>query len=104
MSTTTPDEQDHRAVDAPAPSDHAVSEPLPYVVDTADNLPSADIFSADRDQVVLAVRITPVYGQVDLELLMKVVDVANQNDFGLVREQLFRDEWLLCVFEAYEDD
>jgi hypothetical protein len=53
---------------------------------------------------VLAVRITPVYGQVDLELLMKVVDVANQNDFGLVREQLFRDEWLLCVFEAYEDD
>jgi hypothetical protein len=114
MSTTNPDEQDpddqdpddqdHRAVDAPAPSDHAVSAPLPYVVDTADNLPSAAIFTADRDQVVLAVRITPVYGQVDLELLMKVVDVANQNDFGLVREQLFRDEWLLCVFEAYEDD
>jgi hypothetical protein len=106
---TNPDEQDHRAADAPALPDHArpdrrMSEPLPYVVDTADNLPSADIFTVERDQVVLAVRITPVYGQVDLGLLMKVVDVANANDFGLVREQLFRDEWLLCVFEAYEDD
>ena len=81
-----------------------MTAPLPYVIDTADNLPSEEVFTSDRDQVVLAVRITPVYGQVDLGLLMKVVDVANRSDFGLVREQLFRDEWLLCVFEAYEDD
>jgi hypothetical protein len=81
-----------------------VTEPLPYVIDNADHLPSAEVFTSDRDQVVLAVRITPVYGQVDLALLMQVVDVANRNDFGLVREQLFRDEWMLCVFEAYEDD
>jgi hypothetical protein len=81
-----------------------MTEPLPYVIDSADNLPSAEVFTSERDQVVLAVRITPVYGQVDLALLMKVVDVANRNDFGLVREQLFRDEWMLCVFEAYEDD
>ena len=44
----------------------------------------------------------PVYGQVDLGLLMRVVDEANKHDFALAREQLFRDEWLLCVFEAYE--
>lgn len=81
-----------------------MTEPVPYVVDTADNIPSAAVFSSERDQVVLAVRITPVYGQVDLGLLMQVVDVANRHDFGLVREQLFRDEWLLCVFEAFDED
>ena len=81
-----------------------MTEPVPYVIDNVDNLPTAAIFSPGREQVVLAVRITPVYGQVDLGLLMRVVDVANKNDFALVREQLFRDEWLLCVFEAYEQD
>jgi hypothetical protein len=81
-----------------------VTEPVPYVIDAADNLPTAAIFAPDREQVVLAVRITPVYGQVDLTLLMRVVDEANKNDFALVREQLFRDEWLLCVFEAFEQD
>lgn len=104
MPTTTPDEQDDRAVDALAPPDHDVTATVPYVIDTSANLPTAEIFTAERDQVVLAVRITPVYGQVDLGLLMEVVDVANHNDFGLVRERLFRDEWLLCVFEAYEGD
>ena len=79
-----------------------MTEPVPFVIDSADNLPAADIFRADREQVVLAVRITPVYGQVDLGLLAQVVDVANSHDFALAREQLFRDEWLLCVFEAYE--
>jgi hypothetical protein len=82
-----------------------VSEPtVPFVIDTADNLPAAEIFRADRDQVVVAVRITPVYGKVDLGLLAAVVDAANTHDFALAREQLFRDEWLLCVFEAYESD
>ena len=32
------------------------------------------------------------------------VDEANRNDFALAREQLFRDEWLLCVFEAFDED
>jgi hypothetical protein len=81
-----------------------MTEQLPYVVDNVESLPTAAIFAAGREQVVLAVRITPVYGKVDLGLLMRVVDEANKNDFALVREQLFRDEWLLCVFEAYEND
>ncbi|HSP39764.1 MAG TPA: hypothetical protein VLR26_18645 [Frankiaceae bacterium] len=82
-----------------------MTEPsVPFVIDTADNLPAAEIFRADRDQVVVAVRITPVYGQVDLGLLATVVDAANDHDFSLAREQLFRDEWLLCVFEAYEPE
>ena len=81
-----------------------MNEPVPYVIDSADNVPIEAIFRQDREQVVLAVRITPVYGQVDLGLLMRVVDEANKHDFALAREQLFRDEWLLCVFEAYEED
>jgi hypothetical protein len=81
-----------------------VSDPVPYVIDTGENLPVDDLFSSNRDQVVVAVRITPVYGQVDLGLLARVVDEANRRDFALVREQLFRDEWLLCVFEAYDED
>ena len=81
-----------------------MNEPVPYVIDTADNVPIEAIFRADREQVVLAIRITPVYGQVNLGLLMRLVDEANKHDFALAREQLFRDEWLLCVFEAYEDD
>lgn len=81
-----------------------MTEPVPFVIDTADNLAFEKMFTPDREQVVVAVRITPVYGQVDLGLLMRVVDEANSNDFALAREQLFRDEWLLCVFEAYEDE
>jgi hypothetical protein len=81
-----------------------VTEPVPFVIDSADNLRAAELFLPDREQVVVAVRITPVYGQVDLGLLMRVVDEANRNDFALAREQLFRDEWLLCVFEAYEEE
>jgi hypothetical protein len=53
---------------------------------------------------VLAVRITPVYGQVDLTLLARVVDAGNERGFGLSREQLFRDELLLCVFEAFDEE
>jgi hypothetical protein len=81
-----------------------VTEPVPFVVDTVDELPLDAMFPETREQVVAAVRITPVYGQVDLGLLMRVVDEANQRGFALAREQLFRDEWLLCVFEAYEQD
>jgi hypothetical protein len=80
-----------------------VTEPVPYVVDSRDNL-TPGLFPPESDQVVVAVRITPVYGQVDLGLLNDVVQQANASDFALAREQLFRDEWLLCVFEAFEED
>jgi hypothetical protein len=90
---------------APEPEDVDVTEPpVPFVIDTTDNLRFDAVFTPDREQGVVAVRITPVYGQVDLGLLMRVVDEANDRDFALAREQLFRDEWLLCVFEAYEED
>lgn len=81
-----------------------MTDPVPFVVDTPDNLRFDEMFAEDREQVVIAVRITPVYGKVDLGLLMRVVDAANEHDFALSREQLFRDEWLLCVFDAYEED
>jgi hypothetical protein len=81
-----------------------VTEPVTYVIDNAENLAAPELFTAERDQVIVAVRITPVYGQVNLGLLMLVIDEANRNDFALVREQPFRDEWMLCVFEAYDEE
>jgi hypothetical protein len=80
-----------------------VSEQITGVVETLDDLDPAEFFSANRDQVVLAVRITPIFGTLDVGIVMAVVDAANQAGFALVREQTFRDEWLLCVFDAYED-
>jgi hypothetical protein len=88
---------------APGKKDR-VTEPVPFVIDAGDAFPAAELFTEARDQVVVAVRITPVYGQVDLGLLAVVVDEANSRGFALAREQLFRDEWLLCVFEAFDDD
>jgi hypothetical protein len=81
-----------------------VSEPAPYVVETPEGFAPDSVFLDGREQVVLAVRITPVYGQVDLTLLARVVDAGNERGFGLEREQLFRDEWLLCVFEAFDEE
>ncbi|WP_131767826.1 hypothetical protein [Candidatus Protofrankia californiensis] len=76
----------------------------PLVVETLDDLNPTAVFNAERDQVVVAVRITPVFGTLDLDLVAAVVDEANRAGFALVREQPFRDEWLLCVFDAYEDN
>lgn len=81
-----------------------VSEPAPYVVETADAFSPDAIFLSGRDQLVIAVRITPVYGQIDLTLLAQVVDAANERGFGLARELPFRDEWLICVFDAFDED
>ena len=81
-----------------------MTNPVPHVIESAETLAATELFASERDQVVVAVRITPVYGQVDLGLLMRVVDEANRNDFALVREQPFRDEWLICVFEAYDEE
>lgn len=74
-----------------------------FTVDNLDGFDAKAVFSEGKDQVVVAVRITPVFSQVDLSLLSAVLDVANERGFALVREQPFRDEWLLCVFEAYDD-
>ena len=75
-----------------------------YTVDSLDDFDATAVFNEGRDQVVLAVRITPVFSQVDMSLLVGVVDVANERGFALVREQPFRDEWLICVFEAYDEE
>lgn len=76
----------------------------PHVVESIDGFTADTVFNEGHDQVVLGVRITPVFGQLDLGLLAKVVDEANTRGFNLAREQAFRDEWLLCVFEAYDED
>jgi hypothetical protein len=81
----------------------ATSAATSYTVDSLDGFDARAVFSEGKDQVVVAVRITPVFSQVDLSLLSAVLDVANERGFALVREQPFRDEWLLCVFEAYDD-
>ncbi|ONH30510.1 hypothetical protein [Pseudofrankia asymbiotica] len=80
-----------------------MSEQISGVVESPDDLDPAEFFNASRDQVVLAVRITPVFGTLDLNLVTAVVDAANEAGFALVREQPLRDEYLLCVFDAYED-
>lgn len=76
----------------------------PYVIESAADVAADVLFHDGRDQVVVAVRITPVFGQLDLTIVAQVVDEANLREFSLVREQPFRDEWLLCVFEAYDGD
>jgi hypothetical protein len=81
-----------------------VSEPAPYVVETAEAFAPDTVFLDGREQVVLAVRITPVYGQIDLTLLAQVVDAGNERGFALAREQPFRDEWLICIFDTFEPE
>jgi hypothetical protein len=81
-----------------------VSEPAPYVVETAEAFAPDTVFLDGREQVVLAVRITPVYGQIDLTLLAQVVDAATERGFALAREQPFRDEWLICVFDTFDEE
>ncbi len=81
-----------------------MSEPAPYVIETPDDFAPEAIFLEEREQVVIAVRITPVYGQIDLTLLAKVVDTANDRAFMLARETPFRDEWMICVFEAFDEE
>lgn len=76
----------------------------PFVIETNDTFSPDEIFLQGRDQVVLAVRITPVFGQVDLGLLAVVVDEANARGMSLVREEILRDEYLLVVLEAYDED
>jgi hypothetical protein len=79
-----------------------VSEPAPYVIETAEDFAPDTLFLDGRDQLAVAVRITPVYGQIDLGLLAAVIDAANERGFALARELPFRDEWLICVFDAFD--
>ncbi len=74
-----------------------------HVVDTAEDVDPDAVFAEGRDQAVLAIRISPVFGQIDLTLLTSVIDAANERGFALSRETSFREEWLLCVFEAYDE-
>lgn len=81
-----------------------MTEQASGVVESLEDLDPRAVFAAHRDQVILAVRITPVFNTLDLSLVTAVVDAANQAGFTLVRERSFRDEWLLCVFDAYDDE
>jgi hypothetical protein len=80
-----------------------VTEQANGVVESLDDLDPGTVFAPHRDQVILAVRIAPVFNTLDLGLVAAVIDAANQAGFALVRERTFRDEWLLCVFDAYDD-
>lgn len=81
-----------------------MSEPGPYIIESVDAFAPDTVFLPAREQVVIAVRVTPVYGQIDLTVLGKVVEAGNERGFALSRETLFRDEWLLCVFDAFDED
>ena len=62
------------------------------------------LFIDGRDQIVIGVKVTPVYGQLSLELVAQVVDEANERGFNLARYEPFRDDYLLCLFEQYDPD
>lgn len=76
------------------------------VLDSTDEVAAAvaTLFTEARSQALVAVRVTPVYGQLDLTAAQALVDEANARGFTVLREQQFRDEYLLITFEAFEDD
>ena len=76
----------------------------PYVVDDPDGFDPDAIFTSGRDQIVVAVNVAPTFGSPDLTLLANVVDEGNDRGFALVREQVFKDHYLLVVFDAYDED
>ncbi|HVU71714.1 MAG TPA: hypothetical protein VHE83_02015 [Mycobacteriales bacterium] len=76
----------------------------PFVVDDLDAFDPDALFIDGRDQVVVGVKVTPVYGQLALDLVGQVVDEANERGFNLARYEPFRDDYLLCLFEQYDPD
>ncbi len=76
----------------------------PYVIDTAEDFRPDDLFLQGREQLLLAVRITPVFGQLDLSLIALVVDEANARGMSLIRESPILNEHLLLVLDAYDDE
>jgi hypothetical protein len=75
----------------------------PYVIESLDAFMPDALFLEGRDQVLVAARVTPVYGRLDLSVVGAVVEEANARGLMLVRETPFRDEYLLLVFEAYDE-
>lgn len=75
----------------------------PYIVDDLATFDPESLFTEGRDQVVVGIKCTPTYGQLELGLLATVVDEANSRSFSLARHESFRDEYLLCLFEAYDE-
>ncbi|THJ75924.1 hypothetical protein [Candidatus Frankia alpina] len=80
-----------------------MTEQASGVVESLEDLDPQEVFAPHRHQVILAVRITRVFNTLDLGLVAAVIDTANEAGFELVREQTFREEWLLCVFDAFDD-
>lgn len=76
----------------------------PHVVESTDSFDPEALFIQGRDQLLVAVRITPVFGQLDLSLAAAVIDEANARGLTLVRETTFREEYLLLVLEAFDED
>ena len=76
----------------------------PYVVEELDAFDPDALFIDWRDQIVVGVKVTPVYGQLSLDLVAQVVDEANERGFNLARYEPFRDDYLLCLFEQYDPD
>jgi hypothetical protein len=60
-----------------------VSEPAPYVVETVEDFAPDTLFVGGRAHVI---------------------DDANARGYALARELPFRDEWLICVFEAFDEE
>jgi len=81
-----------------------MAQQTPYVVDDLATFDPDALFREGRDQVIVGVKCTPVYGQLELGLLATVVDEANERAFSLARYEPFRDEFLLCLFEAYDEE
>jgi hypothetical protein len=76
----------------------------PFVIETLDGFDPDSVFVRGRDQLLLAVRIAPVYGQLELSLVAAVVDEANARGLSLARETPYREEYLLLRLEAFDDD
>jgi hypothetical protein len=75
----------------------------PYVVDDLDSFDPDSLFVEGRDQIVVGVKVTPVYGQLELGLVASIVDEANVRGYNLARYEPFRDDYLLCLFEQYDE-
>lgn len=74
------------------------------MVEELDAFDPEALFADGRDQIVVGVKVTPVYGQLSLDLVAQVVDEANERGYNLARYEPFRDDYLLCLFEQYDPD
>lgn len=75
-----------------------------FVIESLDGFDPENLFIQGRDQLLVAVKVTPVFGQLEMSLVAAVVDEANARGLSLAREVPFREEYLLLAFEAFDDD